>query len=80
MSRVLVPQTTTDADLSLLEQLKVVAFSLAFSGLEHFQRRFSRLVERSDAVTPGSGFCFAAARAGFIEKRNERVIAGAKKR
>jgi hypothetical protein len=80
MSRVLVPQTTTDADLSLLEQLKVVAFALAFSGLEHFQRRFSRFVDRSAAFTPGSGFGLAAATAGFKEKRMQRHTADDKKR
>ena len=46
----------------------------------HFQRRFSRFVVKSEAVTPGSGFGFVAAKAGVSEKRIERVTADDKKR
>jgi uncharacterized damage-inducible protein DinB len=79
MSRALVPQTFTPAVLSLLEQLKVVVFASDFSGFEHFQRRFSRFVVKSAAVTPGRGFGFAAATAGFTENRIERLTTADKK-
>ena len=42
--------------------------------------RFSRFVVKSAAVTPGRGFGFATAIAGFSEKRIERVIAADKRR
>lgn len=42
--------------------------------------RFSRFVVKSATVTPGRGFGVAAAKAGFIVKRSEKLIAQDKKR
>jgi uncharacterized damage-inducible protein DinB len=73
----------------LLAQLKVEVplatvdesnASLACSGFVHFQRRFSRFVIRSDALTPGRAFGFTAASEGCTVKRIERLTAAAIKR
>jgi hypothetical protein len=48
--------------------------------LEHFQARFSRFEDNSVAITPGKGFGFAEAKAGFTGTRIERVMAREKNR